>query len=431
MKQKYDILILVIIFFSCLTVNNVYSSSNPSDYSGGAIWKIEVGTQAPDFSITDVDSKITYKLSDFTGKPVMLDFFATWCSYCIQALPHLVDIHEIFGDDIQIISIDVDDKETDSQISSFRKKQDMNWIVGSDKENIDDAYGVSGIPHFVIIDQNQIVSYQLIGFAEEYGPVIKDEIYKLLPDTVEPTITQFQYSIVGDNLSIYSPELHVFANITENREVYNAKLVLSGVSDTEVSYTLNPKREGDFFIINETVSIDVDFLYPFNEISVKLVVSDFEENEDISSTLTIPVTHYDDISIPEIVKIDIEVSEVSDKFQIDIGVVIQEDLFLISSNATLFKGKERWYPKPLMQVNSTFWKTSFTLSKDMASLCELDLTIELKDVASNIVTKTTDIPSDLDPSGCKVVGAGMIIPSIITFTAILMLASVNYIIKKK
>ncbi|MHA1115360.1 MAG: hypothetical protein ACTSRR_07455 [Candidatus Heimdallarchaeaceae archaeon] len=49
MKQKYNILILVIIFFSCFTVKNVYSSSNPSDHTEDAIWKIEVGTQAPDF----------------------------------------------------------------------------------------------------------------------------------------------------------------------------------------------------------------------------------------------------------------------------------------------------------------------------------------------------------------------------------------------
>ncbi|MHA1416082.1 MAG: TlpA family protein disulfide reductase [Candidatus Heimdallarchaeaceae archaeon] len=394
--------------------------------------------------MTDVDSKITYKLSDFTGKPVMLDFFATWCTYCVQALPHLVDIYEIFGDDIQIISIDVDEDETDSQISSFRKAHDMDWIVGSDKENIGDAYGVSGIPHFVIIDQDQIVSYQLIGFAEEYGPIIKDEIYKLLPDTVAPTITDFQYTIVGDNLSIYSPEVRVFANITEDREVYSTKLILSGDSDTEVSYSLNPKRDGDFFIINETVSVDVAFLYPQDEISAKLIVSDFKGNEDISSVLTIPITHYDDTSIPEIVKIDVEVSEVSDKFQIDVGVVIQEDLFFVSANATLLKNYERWYPKPLMQVNSTFWETSFTFSKTMAHLCELNLTIELMDVASNIVNETLPVPTDLDPSGCEVEEptepteetdttepTKTPISTFIVFITLFSLASIYYVFNKK
>jgi len=345
----------------------------------------------------------------------MLDFFATWCTYCVQALPHLVDIYEIFGDDIQIISIDVDEDETDSQISSFRKAHDMDWIVGSDKENIGDAYGVSGIPHFVIIDQDQIVSYQLIGFAEEYGPIIKDEIYKLLPDTVAPTITDFQYTIVGDNLSIYSPEVRVFANITEDREVYSTKLILSGDSDTEVSYSLNPKRDGDFFIINETVSVDVAFLYPQDEISAKLIVSDFKGNEDISSVLTIPITHYDDTSIPEIVKIDVEVSEVSDKFQIDVGVVIQEDLF-----------------------------TSFTFSKTMAHLCELNLTIELMDVASNIVNETLPVPTDLDPSGCEVEEptepteetdttepTKTPISTFIVFITLFSLASIYYVFNKK
>jgi len=328
MKQKNSLIILVIIVFSCFTVKNVYSSSNSIIQTGDTIWKIEVGTQAPDFSITDVDSKITYKLSDFTGKPVMLDFFATWCTYCVQALPHLVDIYE--------------------------------------------------------------------------------------------------------------------ANITEDREVSNAELILSGGSDSETTCLLTPKREGDFFIINETVSIDVTFLYSQDEISAKLVVSDFKENEDVSSVLTISVTHYDDSSAPKIVKTDIEVSEVSDKFQIDVSVVIQEDLFLVSANATILKNYERWYPKPLMQVNTTFWETSFTLSKTMAHLCELNLTIELKDVASNFVNNTLPVPTDLDPSGCEVEEPTVStdptesteptktpISTLITLITLITLASVYYNFKKK
>ncbi|MHA1866043.1 MAG: hypothetical protein ACTSVB_10720 [Candidatus Heimdallarchaeaceae archaeon] len=273
---------------------------------------------------------------------------------------------------------------------------------------------------------------------------MKDEIYKLLPDTVTPTITDFQYTIIGENLSVYSPELRVFTNITEDREVSNAELILSGGSDSETTCLLTPKREGDFFIINETVSIDVTFLYSQDEISAKLVVCDFKENEDVSSVLTIPVTHYNDSSAPKIVKTDIEVSEVSDKFQIDVSVVIQEDLFLVSANATILKNYKRWYPKPLMQVNTTFWETSFTLSKTMAHLCELNLTIEVKDVASNFVNNTLPVPTDLDPSGCEVEEPTVStdptesteptktpISTLITLITLITLASVYYNFKKK
>ncbi|MHA1302275.1 MAG: TlpA family protein disulfide reductase [Candidatus Heimdallarchaeaceae archaeon] len=404
LSARNGLLVLFLILTgTIIPFSHVYANSH-SNADKQSIFKVEVGALAPDFSITDVDSGITYKLSDFKGKAVMIDFFATWCTYCRQEIPHLVDLYEIFPkDELQIISVDVDSSETEKEVSDFRKAYDMNWIVGIDiDDSIGEAYGVGGIPHLVIIDQNQYVTFELIGFTESYAPAIKNALYDVIPDTTDPLINDYIVNIVGDNLSIFSNELRIIGNITEDREVKEAILKITGSNGDTLEVTLAPRKElSGYYYINETVALDPSFLYPQDSLDLALEVKDYV-NTASSNKVSLNVERYKDSIEPIINNIVVKVEEKSaDEYKITVTAEIEEDLFLVDAKSILLKNYEPWYPKPLEQLNSSHWETSYSLSKSIVHLCELNVSVNITDVAGNNVNKTVSVPTDLDPTGCE------------------------------
>jgi len=106
------------------------------------------------YSLTDID------FSEFRGKVVVLDFFATWCMPCIEQIPHLAEIYEKYNSgDVLIISIG-SSTDTVEDLKQFKGEQDMNWRVARDTIGAFDKYYVQYIPKLVILDQEGSVSYE-------------------------------------------------------------------------------------------------------------------------------------------------------------------------------------------------------------------------------------------------------------------------------
>ncbi|MFX0126280.1 MAG: TlpA family protein disulfide reductase [Candidatus Hodarchaeota archaeon] len=124
-----------------------------------------VGGFAPDFEIVDIYTNISSHLSDYIGKVVILDLWATWCGPCREAIPQLVRIQKLYNaSDLQIISIDVDTNETYSQVKNFAIKYNMTWLVTRDITNMNQDYGTGYIPTLYVINQTGYITYTEIGF---------------------------------------------------------------------------------------------------------------------------------------------------------------------------------------------------------------------------------------------------------------------------
>jgi thiol-disulfide isomerase/thioredoxin len=117
-----------------------------------AAWQ---NTQPPNESVlpslhvlTDLD------FSEFRGKVVVVDCFATWCEPCKDEIPYLAQINEKY-DSSEVVIISVG-SSGDSEIAlrQFKKDYDMTWIVAHDKVGVFDKYDVQYIPTLVILDQN-------------------------------------------------------------------------------------------------------------------------------------------------------------------------------------------------------------------------------------------------------------------------------------
>jgi thiol-disulfide isomerase/thioredoxin len=117
----------------------------------------KLGMNSPELNFENILNfdKKEAKLSDFKGKVVILDFWATWCAPCIKSFPQLEELQTKFTNDIQIITITDDPEE---RIKRFLEKREMNLpIVIDEKRELAKDFPHRAIPHTVVIDKSGIV----------------------------------------------------------------------------------------------------------------------------------------------------------------------------------------------------------------------------------------------------------------------------------
>ncbi len=129
---------------------------------------------APPFSVTTIEGK-RVSLDDLQGKVVLLDFWATWCGPCREALPHMRSIAKNFeGQPLVILSVSLDSDE--QKWKDFVAKNEMTWMQyrdGSFTGSIAKMFGVHAIPHTFTIDADGVLQDERIGDASIEGKLKK------------------------------------------------------------------------------------------------------------------------------------------------------------------------------------------------------------------------------------------------------------------
>ena len=115
------------------------------------------------FSFKDITGK-KVSLSEFKGKVILLDFWATWCVPCKQEIPGFIELQKKYGGrGLQIIGLSVDDSLDMAKTYATQMKMNYPILLAEGKEDILEAYDpIPSIPVSVIIDRRgQIVSRHL------------------------------------------------------------------------------------------------------------------------------------------------------------------------------------------------------------------------------------------------------------------------------
>lgn len=114
----------------------------------------QVGKAAPSFAFTSLDgNRLTSK--QFTGHPVFLNFFATWCPPCKLELPNIVKSYPTYK--ARVTYVGVDQEESPDLVKPFLKQYAIQYLVGIDEGSVAGAFGVAALPQSVFIDRAGIV----------------------------------------------------------------------------------------------------------------------------------------------------------------------------------------------------------------------------------------------------------------------------------
>ncbi len=111
-----------------------------------------MGNIAPDFELPALDGK-NLKLSDFRGKAVLLNFWATYCGPCKVEMPWFVELQKEYGPQgFQIVGVANDDASTE-EIAKFAKEMGVNYPILIGKDAVSDRYSVSVLPTSFFLDR--------------------------------------------------------------------------------------------------------------------------------------------------------------------------------------------------------------------------------------------------------------------------------------
>lgn len=168
---KVIMLIMLIMLTSGLIITGCSCGSEPRE--------ARVGSQAPDFQLNNLDGQ-SISLSDLRGKPVFINFWATWCPPCRSEMPYIQEIYEEWsGKGLVVLAINMGEKPP--QVEEFMESQDLSLPVLLDtRGKVAQKYNIQFIPTSFFIDKDGVIAEKIIG-AFPSKAAIEKSLSKIIP----------------------------------------------------------------------------------------------------------------------------------------------------------------------------------------------------------------------------------------------------------
>lgn len=152
--------------------------------TGVALAADPVGGSAPNCTLAALGEGSGYELSQFRGKVVYVDFWASWCTTCVKSFPFMNTlVHEFSDKGLQVLGINLDDKP--DKAHAFLTKYPAHFTLAADRSGTcPRSFDVKAMPASYLIDRNGVVRYRHAGFDSEHTQEIRTQLAALL---AEPT----------------------------------------------------------------------------------------------------------------------------------------------------------------------------------------------------------------------------------------------------
>ena len=147
----------------------------------GGVTEPNANFPAPEIEGTDADGK-RFRLSDYKGKVVLLDFWASWCQPCIMLFPHEKALVRSLKDK-PFVLLGVNGDDTLEDLKEAEQQHRLNWRSWWDEEkSIQRRWGVKVLPTFFLVDHKGVVRYRFEGVGptteEDLDAAVKDLLRK-------------------------------------------------------------------------------------------------------------------------------------------------------------------------------------------------------------------------------------------------------------
>jgi peroxiredoxin len=141
------------------------TSANSTSVAPSLLRKVVKPFSAPDLEVTDIDGK-KHKLSDYRGKPVLLNFWATWCPPCRAELPSMNRAWaKVKADGIIMLAANVG--EPKKRVEYFLKDNSIDFkVLLDEKTEFAPEWHVNGMPTTFIVNPDGLVVYKVVGTRE-------------------------------------------------------------------------------------------------------------------------------------------------------------------------------------------------------------------------------------------------------------------------
>ncbi len=121
--------------------------------------------EAPDFTLTDLNGQ-KVSLSDFKGKVIIVDFWATWCGPCKMEIPSFIKLQEDYKDEVVVLGVSLD-QGGPRVVIPFARKMNINYPIVYGDGNVVQAYGgIRGIPTTFVIDKEFNIQRKYVGYTD-------------------------------------------------------------------------------------------------------------------------------------------------------------------------------------------------------------------------------------------------------------------------
>ena len=159
----------------CQTETEPPNENGPPDIVEG----FRVGNLAPDFKLKNMEGQ-TVSLSDFRGQPVLVNFWATWCHYCLQEMPYLEQVYEDWAGE-GLVMLAIDKGESKGRVEAFLENRPLSMLVLLDiDESVSRKYMVLSIPATFFIDKDGIIQEKVVGAFPNVIEIEK-RLVKMIP----------------------------------------------------------------------------------------------------------------------------------------------------------------------------------------------------------------------------------------------------------
>ena len=171
------------VIFSLIVVHAVVGVASAAPELGHHLTELTHPLDAPDFNLKDMDD-VTHQFSDYRGKVVMINFWATWCAPCRREIPSMERIHKKFGsDNFHVLAIN--QTEDPDHVFAYSGQLEIvpTFSILFDRDStVSQKYEVQGLPTTYLIDKKGKVRFRALGGREFDHPEVVKLIGRLIKE---------------------------------------------------------------------------------------------------------------------------------------------------------------------------------------------------------------------------------------------------------